>query len=221
MSRSITVDWAGEALELRAERALRLPEHDTLLVADLHLGKARSFRQQGLPVPAGTTSDTLGRLDALLAAAPARRIVFLGDLLHSRHAQGSPALDALAAWRARHPALALVLVRGNHDAHAGDPPPALGIESVDEPWPIGALALCHRPQPPRRPARGVIAGHLHPGLALHGRGGDRLRLPCFHIGPDIAVLPAFGAFTGLHLVRPSPGDRAWVVADGALHAAAG
>lgn len=259
---SVAIEWAGEAIELRPERAALLPRHRTLLVADVHFGKARAFRRQGVPVPGGTTRETLARLDALVRATAPERLVFLGDLLHSRDAQGSAALEDFARWRAAHAALALVLVRGNHDRHAGDPPAALGIEVVDEPFALGALALCHHPYA-RRPARvdeaapvpaGAgpsvrsfmaeaieradahastpptvsrrvraaapadadgrprIAGHEHPCIGLHGRG-DSLRLPCFHFGADVAVLPAFGAFTGMHAVRRTPGDRVWAVVD--------
>jgi len=216
MSEAAVIDWAGERVALRCERALHLPAHDTLLLADLHLGKGRAFRQQGLPVPAGSTDDTLARLEALLAAVPARRLFFLGDLLHSRHAQGSAALAAFARWRARHPALALTLVRGNHDDHAGDPPADLGIDVVDEPARLGGLALCHHPQPPPAGALGCVAGHLHPALSLHGRADDHLRLPCFHLAARTLVLPAFGAFTGMASLQRSAGDRAWVIADGAV-----
>jgi DNA ligase-associated metallophosphoesterase len=261
---SAVIEWGGEAIELRPERAALLCTHRTLLVADVHLGKARAFRQQGVPVPGGTTQETLARLDALVRATAAERVVFLGDLLHSRHAQGSAALAEFARWRAAHAQLALTLVRGNHDAHAGDPPATLGIQAVDEPFPLGTLALCHhphahprRPQEPmpaaagaplrmpdpalrsfmddaieraadvapapvRRPAaarrplaapdagRPRIAGHEHPCIGLHGRT-DSLRLPCFHFGAAVAVLPAFGAFTGMHAVRRVPGDRVWAV----------
>jgi hypothetical protein len=57
-----------------------------------------------------------------------------------------------------------------------------------------------------------IAGHEHPCIGLHGPT-DSLRLPCFHFAPGLAVLPAFGAFTGMHAVRRVPGDRVWAVLD--------
>jgi metallophosphoesterase superfamily enzyme len=49
----------------------------------------------------------------------------------------------------------------------------------------------------------VIAGHLHPVLNLRGPGRDHLRLPCFCIEAGLAILPAFGEFTGGWSVRPS------------------
>jgi metallophosphoesterase superfamily enzyme len=57
-----------------------------------------------------------------------------------------------------------------------------------------------------------LAGHVHPGLTLVGRGLQRETLPCFLIGQRGAILPAFGSFTGCSVVQPQPGDRAFVVA---------
>ena len=43
---------------------------------------------------------------------------------------------------------------------------------------------------------------------------QRERLACFLFGEEVALLPAFGSFTGSAPVYPEPGDRAFVVADG-------
>lgn len=207
---SALAELHGERLHLLAERAAYWEGAATLLVADAHWGKAATFRAAGIPVPGGTTADGLRRLDAALAAHPARRVVFLGDFYHGREGR-SPALRAeLAAWRARHPALELVLVRGNHDRGAGDPPPELGVRCVEPPLLEPPFALAHFPDP--HPGGYVLAGHLHPALPLSGRGRQRHRLPCFWFADRAAVLPAFGDFTGAMTISPAPGDRAWVVA---------
>ncbi len=205
----LTAHVGGHALTLLPEKALWLAEPRTLLVADAHIGKAVSFRALGVPVPRGTTTETLGVLTALVARLKARRIVFLGDLLHSAHAHAAATLAAVTAWRDAHAELELTLVRGNHDDRAGDPPPHLRIEVFDEPLPLGGLLLCHHPV--ARDAGYVLAGHLHPCVTVGGRANDHLRLPCFHFGPQVGVLPAFGAFTGMHPARIRPGDRVFAV----------
>jgi uncharacterized protein len=208
------IEVAGVPLRLLAQRAAFLPASGWLLVADLHLGKAQSFRRLGVPVPAGTTAESLARLDAAVAATGARGIVFLGDLIHSARSRSPQTWDQVAAWRARHPDLALTLVRGNHDRHAGDPPPDWRIACVEEPWAVGPLALAHHPVP--RDGAYVLAGHLHPAVHLGGRAHDHLRLPCFHFGVAVGVLPAFGAFTGTHALRRDAGDRVFAVHDGGV-----
>jgi DNA ligase-associated metallophosphoesterase len=206
----LEVAVGGVRLGLLAQRAAYLFDERCLLVAGAHIGKAVAFRNRGVPVPRGTTQQTLYALSDAIALTGAERVVFLGDLLHSAHAHAPATLDAFADWRRRHAALELLLVRGNHDDHAGDPPPALRVRAVDEPLHLGGLALCHHPQ--QRPGAYVLAGHLHPCVVLAGRARQRLRLPCFHFGAKIGVLPAFGAFTGMHALRPSAGDRVFVVA---------
>jgi len=209
-----TILAAGRPLTLLAEKAAFLAASRTLLVADAHIGKAVSFRALGVPVPRGTTSETLAALSALIATWGARRVVFLGDFLHSARAHAAATLGAVARWRREHASLELVLVRGNHDDRAGDPPPYLGMRVVDEPLEIDGFAMCHHPSP-RRGAY-VLAGHLHPCVSLGGRGFDHLRLPCFWLGDDVGVLPAFGAFTGMHPIRPGATDRVFAIADGAV-----
>lgn len=206
----IDVEVGGERLVLLADRGIWWPAQRALLVADAHVGKAATFRRLGVPVPRGSTSETLARLSALIDRHAAQHVIFLGDFLHSRHAHAAATQGAAARWRARHPRLELTLVRGNHDDRAGDPPATLGIRCVDEPWPLGGLALCHHPQAVA--GAYALAGHLHPCTSV-GRGFDRLRLACFHFGTHCGVLPAFGAFTGMHPIERADGDRIYVVAD--------
>ncbi len=205
----LTIPVGGQPLTLLPQKAAFLPDSHTLLVADAHIGKAVSFRKLGVPVPRGTTTETLSVLADLVAQLSARRIVFLGDFLHSARSHAASTLGAVARWRQAHAELELTLVRGNHDDRAGDPPAALEFECVDEPLMLGALALCHHPQPV--PGAYVLAGHLHPCMHLGGRARDHLRLPCFWFGPQVGVLPAFGAFTGMHGIRAQEGDRVFVV----------
>lgn len=212
----IEIVCAGEPLWLLAGRAVWWPARRMLLVADIHFGKAASYRVLGQPVPHGTTRDNLDRLDALIARHAPEGIVFLGDFLHApelRAATG-PTLRMLREWRMAHPGLACTLVRGNHDRRAGDPAAVLHIKTVDEPHEVGALALCHHPGVP---ARGfVLAGHLHPVYTLRGRGRDHLRLPCFVAEPGRLLLPAFGAFTGGYPVDPDAAHGVYVVGEGRI-----
>ena len=210
--RDTIVEVHGEELVLLPERAALWRARSTLLVADPHFGKAATFRAAGIPVPSGTTRDGLARLDAMLARTGARRVVFLGDYLHARAGRAPDTLAALARWAAANAGLEVVLVRGNHDRHAGDPPVEARVRCVDAPLVEAPFVLAHHPADS---AEGyVIAGHLHPGVSLVGRGRQHERLPCFWLRERYAVLPAFGDFTGLAIVDPAPGDRVYAVGDG-------
>jgi DNA ligase-associated metallophosphoesterase len=208
----VTLEIEGEPVVLMPEHTLWLPQRRTLLVADAHFGKAATFRAGGIFVPRGTTATTLARLDAALARTDATRVVFLGDLLHAREGRSPETLRLVAEWRASRETVDVVLVRGNHDRAAGDPPESLGIACVDPPLLEGALAFTHHPR--SVPDHFDIAGHVHPAVRLHGRGRQFERLPCFWVRRDGMVLPAFGDFTGLGDVELAEGDRAFAVADG-------
>ena len=201
----LVIDYAGEAVWLLPEHALWWPAQRVLFIADLHLGKAATYRTLGQPVPSGTTLENLRRISRLLQHYQPAKLVFLGDFLHAAQARTPSVFQALADWRAAFAGLDCLLVRGNHDSRAGDPPPWLDITVVDEPWLIGPFAACHHPQ--SHPTHAVLAGHLHPALNLHGRGRDHLRLPCFCFEARRAILPAFGEFTGGWTVNPEPGLR--------------
>lgn len=204
------ISIADHTLLLLPQRALYWPAQRLLVVADIHFGKAASFRALGVPVPAGTTTQNLAALDAMLAAQTVEHVLFLGDFLHARAAHASATQTAIRAWRQRHPLVRLTLVRGNHDDRAGDPPADLDIGVVDEPHVMAPFAFCHHPQ---HSALGhVVAGHVHPVYRL-ATGSDGLRLPCFVVGEQCSLLPSFGAFTGGHAVSRGAGERIYVVAD--------
>jgi uncharacterized protein len=220
----LRIELAGTQLVLHPSGAACWPEQQLLFVADAHFGKAVSFRRLGVPVPQGTTTETLDSLSRAMRDTGARDVVFLGDFLHSARSHARPTLDAVGRWREANPQAKLTLVRGNHDDRAGDPPASLGIEVVDEPLRRGPFALCHHP----RPVAGayVLAGHWHPCISVTGRAFERLRLPCFWFGDDtgtapahaVGILPAFGAFTGMHRIEPRAGDRIFPVAGDVVRA---
>lgn len=201
---------AGESLLLLAERAVYWERAGALLVADPHFGKAAAFRAGGVPVPRGTTTENLRRLDAAIARTGAGRVVFLGDFLHAREGRAPETVRVLEEWRASHASMDMLLVRGNHDARAGDPPRELAIRCDNAPVLEAPFVFAHHPT---TSADGyVLCGHIHPGVWLHGAGRQFERLSCFWFGARAAVLPAFGEFTGLASVDVVEGDRIWVVA---------
>ncbi len=73
-------------LKLLPERAAFAPGAKTLFVADLHLGKAATFRALGAPAPTGVSEETLRRLAELIATIEPQHVVALGDFTHARAA---------------------------------------------------------------------------------------------------------------------------------------
>lgn len=205
------IDVAGTQLELLPERAAYWPDGETLFVADTHWGKAAAFRANLIPVPGGTTESDLARLSIAIAKTNPCRIVLLGDALHSRDGRSEKTFATVAEWRAQHADLEILLVRGNHDHKAGDPPEELRIHCVDAPVLEPPFVFQHHPV--ESPDGYALAGHTHPAVKLRGRGLQRATLPCFYFTPTVATLPAFGSFCGSALIHPGPEDRVYAIAD--------
>ena len=212
--RDAVAEIAGERLVLMAERSAYWERAGTLLVADPHFGKAAAFRAAGVPVPRGTTTGSLARLDAALARTGARRIVFLGDFLHAREGREAETTRVVGEWRSRNAAVDMLLVRGNHDKRAGDPGPEIDIACVDGPVVEAPFVFEHKPA--ESDAGYVVCGHLHPAARLTGPGRESTRLACFWARRRMIVMPAFGEFTGVAEIDAEPADRVWVVADGVV-----
>lgn len=206
------ISLAGADVELLPDRALFLRDTRTLIVADVHWGKAAAFRALGVPIPHGTTRTGLDRLGALLAHTGADHLLILGDLIHARAGMQPGTIEALETWRNARRELPITLVRGNHDYHAGDPPASLGIACVDAPMRLGPFALHHHPTDASNDGY-VLAGHVHPVVQLRGRGRQKLTLPCFAFGRDCGLLPAFGEFTGGGVIDQRDYTRTFVIAE--------
>ncbi|MEM9345882.1 MAG: ligase-associated DNA damage response endonuclease PdeM [Planctomycetota bacterium] len=208
----VELDWGGHAWQLRPDRTVYWQHTRTLILADPHFGKAQFFRGAGIPVPAGTTRSNLDRLSLALDATHAKRLVVLGDFFHSHRGVTPDLLEQLRGWRDRWPDLEIINLRGNHDRQAGDPPADLEIrcfagshQDTSDP----SVAFAH--EPVSVPDAVTMCGHLHPAVRLQGPAKSRLRTACFHFMETTAVLPAFGAFTGMKAIRPSRSDRVFAV----------
>ena len=205
------IEVAGESLLLHAERALWWPARRWLLVADVHFGKGAVLRRAGVAVPTGQTVDDLARLDALIDHYRPTRLLVLGDLVHGRTPPDSPWQTTVRDWRRRHDEVEMALVAGNHDRHAD--PHALGFTALGGHLEEGPFAFCHEPE--ARPGRYVVAGHVHPAVRVRD-GWRSHRLPAFRFGAAVAMLPAFGALTGLHDTPVARGERVVAVTPSGL-----
>jgi uncharacterized protein len=179
----------GAAVSLRASGAMWLETERALIVADLHLEKGSSYAARGQMLPPYDTRDTLGRLEAEVAALAPARVVLLGDTFHDGGSEDRLAADDVARLRALADGRALIWVVGNHDA---DGPRDLPGETADE-LTLAGLTLRHEPRGGRQ--AGEISGHLHPAARVKSQSG-RVRRRCFVTDAERAILPAFGAYAG-------------------------
>lgn len=212
----LTIEVAGRTLICLAQRMLFWPAERTLFVADVHLGKAASFRAAGVQLPSGHSRHDLDRISALLTTHQAMRLVILGDLVHTQTSY-TEALDGnFRAFRTLHSNVEMILVRGNHDRHAGDAPSEWALNIVPEPYALGPFACCH--EPGKAAGTGIeLAGHLHPALRVQ-TAREGVTLPCFWRHATGIVLPAFGSLTGTFTVQLKRDESAIIIAGQQVHA---
>ena len=207
----VTLQVAGEMLELHSERALHWRRARCLLVADVHLGKGAVLRRAGVSVPTGQTATDLARLDVLIEHYQPQRLIVLGDLVHGDATAQAPWLRQVGEWRRRHEREQMTLVAGNHDRHFDAR--ALGFDLAGDALELPPFTLLHAPA--KRPDRYVLAGHVHPGIIVRD-GWRRHRLPAFRFTGDCGLLPAFGTLTGLHDAPAIADERIVAVSPGGL-----
>ena len=183
------VHVAGIDLLADALGALFHEGERVLLVADLHLEKGSSFARRGMMLPPYDSAATLAKLAVVVARYAPRQVIALGDSFHDREGAtrlGSADRDALARLQAGRDWLWLT---GNHDPA---PPEGIGGETRAA-WSLGPLTLRH--EPAASPARGEVAGHLHPVAIVMGTSGA-VRRRCFVSDGARCIMPAFGSYAG-------------------------
>lgn len=202
------VGVAGETFVLYAQRGAFWRERKALLLADLHLGKVSHFRRAGIPVPPRANHRNLEHLLELIALSGAERVICLGDLFHSYY---NGEWEEFGEVVQHFPGITFELVLGNHDIMSRIQYERKGI-AVYEQMRIGPFLLTHHPQEDVADGAYNLAGHVHPGVQLTGKGRQAMTLPCFYFGNRQGFLPAFGAFTGMARIRPGKNDQVYVIA---------
>ena len=180
-------------------------ETNMLLVSDVHLGKINHFRKFGAAIPHEALYGNYHLLNSVIEHFNPRTICFLGDLFHSSI---NKEWEIFARWvKAISPEV--ILVTGNHDIISPVYYEDLGI-ALKSHWEIGFFLLTHHPT--EKDGYFNFSGHIHPAVKLRGKGRQSLRLPCFFKSENRMILPAFGEFTGSHVLKPESGDEIYAIA---------
>lgn len=202
------IKFSDFELHLLKEKAIWSPELKTLFLSDLHFGKAAHFRKSGIPIPEPIHDEDLLKIGSLISTFQPEHFYFLGDLFHS---DWNDQWNTLNSFLRNFKETIFHLVKGNHDVLNISAYSSSNFQIHPEPIQLGMLFLSHEPQ--KQIPLGLInlCGHIHPGIRLVGNGRQSVKLPCFYLHDNQLILPAFGNFTGLALIRPLPGHQVFAV----------
>lgn len=184
----LTFSFSDHTFAALPSGALWWPDQATLVVSDLHLGKAERMARRGGPIlPPYEVQETLDRLIADCDTTSAKRVICLGDSfddLVAAHAIAQTVSDRLAPTMAGRQ---WVWIEGNHDPG----PVNIGGDHLSE-IQIDTIAFRHiaTDQPGAE-----VSGHYHPKARVVARGRSITR-PCFLLDRTRLILPAFGTYTG-------------------------
>lgn len=179
-------------------------EEDMLVISDVHLGKVSHFRKFGSAVPQKAIAGNFQKMDGVIGFFNPSKIAFLGDLFHSSLNKEWLLFEN---WL-QDISAGVILVEGNHDIISPLKYEALGVKLTSE-IVLGNFLFTHHPE--ERAGFFNFSGHIHPGVRINGWGRQQLKLSCFFKSGDQLILPAFGEFTGKHILVPQGDDEVYVV----------
>ena len=196
-------------LTLLSDKALLLKKFKTLVVSDIHLGKAGHFRKFGIPISKQVHQHDLTLLSKLVNKYEVNRLLIVGDLFHS---ELNNEWNLFVNFIQEHPNVEPILVAGNHDKYTKT---VLSQQLLiyETHYSLDGLIFTHEPLEIQAIAKNQynICGHIHPAVQLNGKGRQRMKLPCFYFGEKQGIIPAFGKFTGAALISPKQNDKVFVI----------
>ena len=207
------IELKDTAIRLLSQKAILFEKNKTLCIADLHFGKLNHFRRSGIAVPAKANEKNAELLIDLLNETKPERTIFLGDLFHSHY---NDEWEVVGQVLKHFTACSFELVMGNHDIMSSLQYERHKMKVHAEHVFLDKFMLTHEPLEKIPSGYYNLAGHIHPGARLLGKGKQALTLPCFHFGKDQGILPAFGSFTGFVPISPRKNDRVYVIAEGKI-----
>lgn len=174
-----------------ARAAIHVPTA-TAVVSDLHLGYGEARRRGGEAVPAPSVAALLEPLRSLCRQHGVRRLVIAGDLFEAGVAP--PLVRQLLAWLKTRSVELVAVVPGNHDRGMSRAADLLPLQPNG--YSLGKWRIVHGDGP--LPDAPVVQGHEHPWF----RGSAKLSAPCYLLGADRLVLPAYSAdAAGVNVLR--------------------
>jgi DNA ligase-associated metallophosphoesterase len=206
-------EWGNNLWILDHRKCIFDPKKGILLIADLHLGKLQHFRKAGIALPSHAANYNYVRLQSLIDDYMPGSIIFLGDLFHSRYNNAWLRFRDFLEFNRN---TEFHLIKGNHDIMEPSVYSEVSMNIHLSALVLDNLIFTHEPLDDLPEKHYNICGHIHPAIRLEGKGRQRIKLPCFYFRKNQCILPAFGVFTGTHIIQPSTSDHVFAIADSSI-----
>ena len=204
---NIEIEIKQNQFSLHSSGAIFWKQKEMLLIADVHLGKVAHFRKNGAAIPTTAAFKNLKKLTEISNQFQPEIICFLGDLFHSKLNEEWQDFEKWIEYTKAE----VILISGNHDIIPTYLYEDLGVKVFDELL-LDGFHLTHHPSE----IKGTFnfSGHVHPGIRMKGVGRQFLKFPCFYKTENQLILPAFGNFTGNHILTPLETDEVYAIVEG-------
>lgn len=205
----IRIQIKGQTLWLSPNRSAFWEEENTLIIADLHIGKSGHFRKAGIAAPPQVFKEDIQRLFALISFYNPCKLIITGDMFHSKE---NKEMELFVKWRNSIPELQTILVKGNHDIVPEQLYERSNIMVEPHEFSMGHFSFVHDIESVNIcEGTFVFAGHRHPGIAIKAGARQQIKLPCFYFTKNYCILPAFSLFSGMSMVRPKKGESVYAI----------
>lgn len=189
--------------------ALYHPEHDLIVISDLHLGLEAAVTYDGNYVPQFQLEEIKEDVRKLKKETDANRILLNGDLKHEFKYTRFSEKDEIEEFVNLLQTMfkEIIVVKGNHDTFLED---ILPEDSLVERYEEDGLLFLHGHTSLKSESyETLVIGHEHPALELEDEIGVTEKVDCFLYGKmkngkNIVVMPAFSKMAGGSSVNVVP-----------------
>tara|TARA_B100000963_G_C22545946_1_gene634427 strand:- start:155 stop:838 length:684 start_codon:yes stop_codon:yes gene_type:complete len=171
---------------------LLIKQTNTIVIADIHLGKGTSLNKNGIQVPPYDIKETLQRLNDIVDEYNPSKVISLGDSFHDKFSIINMEKSDLNELKKITKRVNFFWINGNHDQDliGKDKIGGIFFDSYKE----NNFYFRHI-KTKNKTNSYQFSGHFHPKVSIK-INNSRFFYKCFIVSKDFCILPSFGYYTG-------------------------
>tara|TARA_B100001057_G_scaffold311714_1_gene311746 strand:+ start:943 stop:1596 length:654 start_codon:yes stop_codon:yes gene_type:complete len=181
------INFGDEEFYAYPNKSLYWKRLNTLIVADLHLGKSISFAKNKQFLPPYDSKDTLDNLFTSLKDINPKKLIIVGDFIHDIFSVKSLTNKDYKKLKFYNDFIEFIWVKGNHDENI-----YLKNFKNYKQYKVEGIIFSHQPI---QTSLYQICGHYHPKAKIFHKGKIIYKSSFVH-NNNIFILPSFGSLTG-------------------------